>query len=106
MEGVYLEGVCHGGGLHGGGLPGGGLHGGGRPPLRYAKIRSTGGRYASYWNAFLYQIECIVMNLQLPSLFVTNDVSKNESRYIYIYIYKNLMEFNFKRADFISLVPF
>ena len=33
-----------------GGMPGGGVHG------RYYEIRSMSGRYASYWNAFLFSI--------------------------------------------------
>ena len=49
------------GGLHAGGEgglhPGGGLHRGGQtpfPPMGFYGIRSTSGRYASYWNAFLF----------------------------------------------------
>ena len=38
--------ICSQGGLH--------LEGGlGRPSIGYNRIRSTSGRYASYWNAFL-----------------------------------------------------
>ena len=35
-------------------LHGGGLHGGQTPP----ELRSTGGRYASYWNAYLFTFAC------------------------------------------------
>ena len=48
--------------FRGGGSASRGLHpegmiciwGGGPPPIRYYGIRSTRGRYASYWNAFLF----------------------------------------------------
>ena len=42
-----MEGVCMEAGLHGGGL-----HGGVDSPT---EIWSTSGRYASYWNAFLFK---------------------------------------------------
>ena len=65
------EGVCGGGGRHGARgacmVPGGacvvlgGMHGAGRtcvvaggPCMGYDEIRSMSGRYASYWNAFLF----------------------------------------------------
>ena len=48
-------GVCIGG-LH----PGGGQ----TPPIGYYGIQSTSGRYASYWNAFLFKIK-LVAYLQL-----------------------------------------
>ena len=49
--GFCMWGVLHpGGGSVSGGSASGGL---GRPP-RYHGIRSTSGRYASYWNAFLF----------------------------------------------------
>ena len=44
-------GMCDGGGMHGRGacvVGGGGVRG------RYYEIRSMSGRYAAYWNAFLY----------------------------------------------------
>ena len=47
-RGHALWGVC---------MAGGGMHGGGHPPPgRYYGygIRSMSGRYASYWNAFLF----------------------------------------------------
>ena len=39
------------GGMHG---CGGGVHGGGGACMGYDEIRSMSGRYASYWNAFLF----------------------------------------------------
>ena len=61
-------GVCMaGGGMRGGGhawqggvhvwwgaCMAGGIHGGGG--VRYYEIRSMSGRYASYWNAFLFNM--------------------------------------------------
>ena len=44
---VYIQEVCIGGGVH----PGGGV---GQTPIGYYGLRSTSGRYASYWNAFLF----------------------------------------------------
>ena len=64
LRGLYMVGVCMVGGMHGGGS----MHGGGNawwgacmlcmPPGRYYGhgIRSMSGRYASYWNAFLFPI--------------------------------------------------
>ena len=54
-------------GLHPGGwVSSRGLHrrGVGRPPIRYYGIRSTRGRYASYWNAFLFKENlCLVLKI-------------------------------------------
>ena len=44
---LFREGVCLQGGLHPGGV-------GQIPPIRYYRIWSTSGWYASYWNAFLF----------------------------------------------------
>ena len=41
-------GSCVWGGVQGGGVSGGGVH------TPTPEIRSIGGRYASYWNAFLF----------------------------------------------------
>ena len=50
MEGrhVWQGGACMGGWVWQGGMHGGGMRG------RYYEIRSVSGRYASYWNAFLF----------------------------------------------------
>ena len=87
-RGAYVaRGACMAGGMHGGGhawqggMHGrghtwqGGMHGkggvhgrvvcvvGGGMRGRYYEIRSMSGRYASYWNAFLFCIKIIVMIL-------------------------------------------
>ena len=52
-----VGGVCIQGGLH---------RGVGRPPqIGYCRIRSTSGRYASYWNEFLLQYN---YNMSITSL--------------------------------------
>ena len=65
---AWQGGMCGGGGVHGGGLHawwgacmaggmcGGGHVAGGGVRGRYHEIRSMSGRYASYWNAFLFVI--------------------------------------------------
>ena len=56
-EGNVFTGVCHS--VHGGGVclwREGCLHGGDKP---LPEIRSTGSRYASYWNAFLLKSEAV-----------------------------------------------
>ena len=77
-------GVCMVGGMHGGGgecMVGGHAWLGGAcvtstsPPASRQNgysIRSMSGRYASYWNAFLFQISCPKMLCQVMS---TNDPS-------------------------------
>ena len=54
-----MRGSRGGGGMHGcwGMVAGEGMHGcwGGGASPRYDKIRSMSGRYASYWNAFLFK---------------------------------------------------
>ena len=73
--GVCIRGICiqRKGGLHpgeGGLHPGEeGLHTGGigqttTPPKGYYGIRSTSGRYASYWNAFLFFIFLVDINVK------------------------------------------
>ena len=51
-RGHAWQGACVAGGMHGRGV----WIAGGVPPGRYYMIRSMSGRYASYWNAFLFQI--------------------------------------------------
>ena len=49
--------VAGGGGMHGfrgACVVAGGVHGGRGACMGYDEIRSMGGRYASYWNAFLF----------------------------------------------------
>ena len=47
------------GGMHGGGWWG--IHGGGVACMGYDEIQSMSGRYASYWNAFLFSsILCLL----------------------------------------------
>ena len=50
QEGMHVKGDMRGRGVHGGGCMVGGMHG------RYYEIRSMSGRYASYWNAFLFDL--------------------------------------------------
>ena len=38
------------------------------PPPRYAEIRSTGGGYASYWNAFLFYLTGSIMKSPIYNL--------------------------------------
>ena len=70
------RGVCIQGwvGIQGGSVSrSGSASGGGTDPLRYYGIRSTSGRYASYWNAFLFtfapilpltsQLSCMAVEL-------------------------------------------
>ena len=73
QEGPASRGVCIWGCLHPGGLHPGGLHPGGSvsrqsPSIGYYGIKSTIGRYASYWNAFLFGIpqhfQCYTLVLQ------------------------------------------
>ena len=90
--GLHAEGGLHLGGLHPGGacIQGkgfasggvciqGGLHMG-RPPPEYHRIRSTSGRYASYWNAFLFSFlfelfKCAnSFNNLFPCIFVSQHV--------------------------------
>ena len=68
------------GGLHGGQHTGGvlprGLHPGGSasgglgrpPPLRFYEIRSTSGRHACYWNAFLFGEWIFILKIDMPLL--------------------------------------
>ena len=55
-QGTCVAGACMaGGGMHGrGACVTGGVHGTHAPSRRYYEIRSMSGRYASYWNAFLF----------------------------------------------------
>ena len=50
--GVHGRGACMVGGMHGRGCAWQGGHA--CPPRGYDEIRSMSGRYASYWNAFLF----------------------------------------------------
>ena len=52
------------------GLPLEGLHPRGRPPIRYYRIQSTSWRYASNWNAFLFDIVLFCCCLGLASATV------------------------------------
>ena len=71
--GVHGRGV-HGRGVHGGGCMAGGMH----SPSRYHEIRSIGGCYASYWNAFLFYLkkEIVLIGLTTKSKNIPqNDLS-------------------------------
>ena len=55
--GMHGGGACVAGGVHsrrGHAWQEGGMHGWGGVRGRYYEIRSMSGRYASYWNAFLF----------------------------------------------------
>ena len=54
------------GGMHGGKgtCMVGDMHGGGRVCVGYNQIRSMSGRYASYWNAFLLNIDAFKKNIR------------------------------------------
>ena len=74
MTGVCRQGVCMAGGMGGGVCSEGhACHG------RYHGIRSMSGRYASYWNAFLFDMNfyfiiyvCIVLCIKIFSKLFEN----------------------------------
>ena len=78
-QGVSMAGACMAGGCVVGGCVVGGCvvrgptwHAG--PTGRYFEIRSMSGRYASYWNAFLFNNEiCFEISLKLNYGSVTNE---------------------------------
>ena len=64
---MHARGLFMAGGMHGRGVcRTGGVHGTHTPPSRYYEIQSMSGRYASYWNAFLFPLqlrpECLDWN--------------------------------------------
>ena len=73
---IHAKGGLPPGGLHPGGfaskgdLPLEGLHPGEQTPHRYYSIQSTGWRYASHWNAFLFDIVLFCCCLGLASATV------------------------------------
>ena len=85
LGGCAWQGACiHGRGEHGRGMHGRGCVVGGcvvrgpawhaGPTGRYYEIRSMSGRYASYWNAFLFNNEiCFEISLKLNYGSVTNE---------------------------------
>ena len=64
--------VMHGGGMHGRGCAWQrGVHGQvGDMRGRYYEIRSMSGRYASYWNAFLFLQVCLTSPIVCPVIHV------------------------------------
>ena len=87
---AWQGGVCVAGGMHGGGCVwqggvcvAGGMHGRGdmcgtnTPPARYYEIWSMSGRYASYWNAYLFYIVSFVSFSHRCIVYTTSKTVKH-----------------------------
>ena len=77
-EGNVFTAMCHSVNRGGGGVSGGGGYVQGGPKgavvsLGYAEIRSTGGRYASYRNAFLFA--------KMDQVFSLKKILENRGKY-------------------------
>ena len=89
--------MCHS--VHRGGLhPGRGIWQT-PPPIAYYGIRSTSGRYASYWNAFLFSV-CFQLNSKYNQFF---EYEFTWMIHIWCVMF-NVLTFNFKIV-FVRLIP-
>ena len=69
------------------------------PPIAYYGIRSTSGRYASYWNAFLFSV-CFQLNNKNNQFF---EYEFTWMIHIWCKMF-NVLTFNFKIV-FVRLIP-
>ena len=63
------------------------------PPPNIRELQSTGGQYASYWNAFLLEICTCRLNIQylFVYLFKSMSTKPHPSDHLYLFIYPNYL---------------